>query len=310
MGGANSSSNPVTAGVIALMLQMNPKLDAFTVKDILHKSARIDSFTGSAPNSSWGYGKIDALNALDLVNNTPQPVVSYLVNAASFASGPVAPGEIFTIIGSGLGPVSLTAHDDLSWDDRFIGTASGTEVLFDGVPAPMIYTSSGQIAGVVPYSVAGKSMTSVQVLYEGVASAAVPISVAQSNAAIFLAPTFSTTQAAALNQDGSYNSPANPDNRGNVLVLFATGEGQTSPAGIDGALATSTPLPKPTLAVSVTIGGVPTDVLYYGAAPGEVAGLMQVNVQIPAGISPSNSVPISLQIGNVSSQPGVTIAVQ
>jgi hypothetical protein len=174
MGGANSSANPVTAGVVALMLQMNPKLDAFTIKDILHKSAKADYFTGGVPNSSWGYGKIDALNALDLMNNTSHPAVSTVVNGASFAPGAVAPGQMFTIFGSNLGPVSLTYHGDLSWDMRFIGAINGTEVLFDGVPAPMIYTSSAQIAGVVPYAVAGRTTTTVEVLYEGVASRRFP----------------------------------------------------------------------------------------------------------------------------------------
>lgn len=310
MGGANSSSNPVTAGVIALMLQMNPKLDAFSVKDILHKSARVDSFTGSAPNTLWGYGKIDALNALDLMHNTPQPVISSIVNAASFVSTPVAPGEIFTIIGSNLGPASLIAHEDLSWDQRFIGAVNGTEVLFDGVPAPMIYTSFGQIAGVVPYSVSGKSTTSVQVLYEGVPSNPVSSVVTQSNPALFLAPSFSTTQAASLNQDGSYNSPSNPEARGSVLVLFATGEGQTSPTGIDGALANSNPLPKPMLRVSVTIGGVPANIPYYGAAPGEIAGLMQINVQIPPTVPTGQSIPVSLTVGNNTSPTNATVSIR
>ncbi len=186
--GANSSSNPVTAGVIALMLQMDPKLDSFTVKDILHKSARADSSTGSVPNPTWGHGKIDALNALDLMANTPKPVIGSIVNGASFAAGAVAPGEIFTIFGSSLGPSTLAPHDDLSWDQRFIGAVNGTEVLFDGVPASMIYTSSGQIAGVVPYAVAGRTTSSVQVLYEGVASAAQLVTITASSPAIFLAP--------------------------------------------------------------------------------------------------------------------------
>jgi uncharacterized protein (TIGR03437 family) len=310
LAGANSSSNPVTAGVIALMLEMNPNLDAFTVKDILHKSAKVDSFTGTAPNFSWGYGKIDALNALGLMQNTAQPVIGSVVNGASFAGGPVAPGEIVTVFGSNLGPASLATHDDLSWDQRFIGAANGTEVLFDGVPAPMIYTSSGQVAAVVPYSVAGQTTTSVKVLYEGVPSATVSVPVAQSNPAFFLAPSVSATQMAALNQDGSFNSPSNPEIRGNSLVFFATGEGQTNPSGIDGALANSSPPPKPILPVSVMIGGVPAQVLYYGGAPGEIAGLMQLNVQIPASAPTGNAVAVSLMVGNNSSPANATIAIQ
>lgn len=67
---AVSAAAPFATGVVALMLQMNPRLDAATVKDILHASARSDSFTGVLPNPRWGYGKIDAQAALSLTANT------------------------------------------------------------------------------------------------------------------------------------------------------------------------------------------------------------------------------------------------
>jgi hypothetical protein len=260
--GANSSANPVTGGIIALMLQLNPKLDAFTVKDILHNSARSDSFTGALPSATWGYGKIDAVNALGIVHNTPRPIVGSVVNGASFASGAMSPGEMFTIFGSNLGPATLTFHDDLSWDQRFIGAVNGTEVLFDGVPAPMVYTSPGQITGAVPYAVAGETSTQVQVLYEGIYSQAVAVPVAASN-----------------------------------------------PAGIDGALANSTPYPQPVLPVSVTIGGVPPTLQYSGAAPGELAGVMQLNVQIPANAPTGTAVPVSVTIGTAPSPANATLSI-
>ena len=64
---AVSAAAPFTTGVVALMLQMNPKLDSATVKQILHETARADAFTGVVPNTQWGYGKIDALAALSRV---------------------------------------------------------------------------------------------------------------------------------------------------------------------------------------------------------------------------------------------------
>ena len=77
---------------------------------------------------------------------------------------------------------------------------------------------------------------------------------------------------------------------------------------MDGELATG-PLPQPVLPVTVTIDGQPANVTYYGAAPGQAAGLMQVNVQIPVGVRPGGYVPAVLQVGTALSQPGVTIAV-
>ena len=67
---AVSAANPIVTGVIALMMQRNPTLDALEIKAILQQSARSDSFTGATPNANWGYGKLDALEALRL---TPVP---------------------------------------------------------------------------------------------------------------------------------------------------------------------------------------------------------------------------------------------
>jgi len=67
---AVSASAPLATGIIALMLQMNPKLDAMQVKEILQRTARADEFTGKTPNPSWGYGKVDAHAALTAVKDT------------------------------------------------------------------------------------------------------------------------------------------------------------------------------------------------------------------------------------------------
>jgi uncharacterized protein (TIGR03437 family) len=116
-------------------------------------------------------------------------------------------------------------------------------------------------------------------------------------------------QAAAVNQDGTINTSATPALIGTIISLFATGEGQTSPLGIDGKPATA-PFPAPSLPVTVTIGGVTVSALQYvGGAPGEVAGLLQINVTIPAGITPGSAVPVAISVGGATSQAGVTIAV-
>jgi len=65
-----SASSPYTAGVIALMLQKNPSLDANQVKEILKKTAIRDELTGATPNPYWGYGK---LNPAAAIRETPAP---------------------------------------------------------------------------------------------------------------------------------------------------------------------------------------------------------------------------------------------
>lgn len=68
MAGAVSAASPIVTGIVALMLQMKPDLDAQQIKQILQQSARSDVFTGTTPNTHWGYGKVDALNTLTLVS--------------------------------------------------------------------------------------------------------------------------------------------------------------------------------------------------------------------------------------------------
>jgi minor extracellular serine protease Vpr len=69
---ATSAADPITTGIVALLLQLNPQLDAPTIKSILQQSAHADSFTGPTPNTTWGYGKVDAYNALILGAPAPQ----------------------------------------------------------------------------------------------------------------------------------------------------------------------------------------------------------------------------------------------
>jgi uncharacterized protein (TIGR03437 family) len=78
---------------------------------------------------------------------------------------------------------------------------------------------------------------------------------------------------------------------------------------VDGQLAASA-LWKPKQSVLATIGGAAATIVYAGAAPGNVAGLLQVNVQIPAGTAPGNAIPVALTIGGAATQAGVTIAVR
>jgi uncharacterized protein (TIGR03437 family) len=131
--------------------------------------------------------------------------------------------------------------------------------------------------------------------------------VSKASPALFTANSTGSGQGAILNEDGSVNSTSNPAPAGSIVVLFGTGEGQTNPPGLDGLISSST-FPKPLLAVGVRIGGVDADVLYAGAAPSLVAGVVQVNARIPEAVSGSSVVPVQISVGGVQS-PTVTLAV-
>lgn len=237
----------------------------------------------------------------------PASSAAGVVNAASYLGGPVAPGELVTIYGTGMGPSTLAGYQ-LTGFQFFDSMISGASVLFDGIPAPLIYASATQTAAVVPYSVAGKTTTQMTVVYQGRPSAAVTLQVAAAAPALFSADSSGKGNGAIFNQDGSVNSPSNPAAAGSVIVLYGTGEGQTSPAGIAGRIA-STVFPKPILPVKVSIGGVDAAVAYAGAAPSLVSGVFQINATIPPGVA-SGPVPVVVTVGTASSQPGLTVSVQ
>jgi uncharacterized protein (TIGR03437 family) len=135
------------------------------------------------------------------------------------------------------------------------------------------------------------------------------VPVAAAAPAIFSANSTGAGQGAILNQDSTYNSASNPAAPSTILQIFATGEGQTDPPGTDGKLASGV-LPKPVLPIRVTIAGQDAEVVYYGAAPGQVAGVLQVNARVPTnGVFPG-AVPVVLTVGSFSSPAGITATVK
>jgi uncharacterized protein (TIGR03437 family) len=238
----------------------------------------------------------------------PKFTAAGVVNAASFQAGSVSPGQLVTIFGSDMGPEALTFFQLVG--ERIPTAVAGTRVLFNGLPAPVIYSSRGQISAIVPYGIAGQTNVSVIVESAGRQSEAQTLTVGSASPALFTANQSGTGQCACLNQDNAANGPDRPANRGQVAIFYLTGEGQTDPAGQDGQLATGSVLPKPVLPVTVTIGGIEATIQYAGAAPGFTAGLMQVNAVIPEGVVPGTEVPVVIQVGNNRSRAGVTLSVR
>jgi uncharacterized protein (TIGR03437 family) len=212
--------------------------------------------------------------------------LSAVANAASNRAGPIAPGEVVALYGSGLAGVQ--------------------SVLFNGVPAPLLYSTDTQVGAVVPYAI---TASTVQVVAQrsGATSAPLPATTAATAPGLFTNDGSGVGQATAMNQDGSTNAASNPASAGTVITLLATGGGQTSPSGVDGKLG-AVPLPQPLVAVTVTIGGQPADVKSASGVAGVIAGVMQVNVAVPAGLS--GSVPVVISVGGVASQSGVAVSVR
>ncbi|MGA3027349.1 MAG: glycoside hydrolase family 44 protein [Bryobacteraceae bacterium] len=256
------------------------------------------------------------------VMTVPQPVINWVNNAASWdASDAVAPGEVVAIKGTSVGTAQLL----LAPAGNLPTNLGGVRVLFNGVPAPMIYSApiSGQtqqLAAIVPYEIVANPATTsvnVQVEVQGNRSLPVALPVAAVLPGLFTNDYSGLGQAALLNSDNGVitrNGPSNPTTtplptkpatRGSYIEIFATGGGQTTPPGVDGRMVTSI-LPSPVQSCSVKIGGLDANVTFCGIT----SGLLQVNAVVPTLVTPGDSVPIQLTIGTVTSRAGVTIVVQ
>ena len=217
-----------------------------------------------------GNNRIRSLTPSAVTSETAPTATITVVNAASLATGPIAPGEIVTVFGSGF-------------------SATKTELLFGGTAAKLFYTSTTQINALAPATLSANSTSMVSVVVNGNTLAESPVPLASAAPGIF-ATAAGTGEAAANNQDGSINSASNPAPRGSVVSFYATGQGSSSGT------------------VILTVGGYQAQLLYAGPAPG-FPGLMQINAQIPGGFLGPGIQPVVLSIGGAASQAGVTIAI-
>lgn len=227
--------------------------------------------------------------------STPLQLAGVL-NGASLVAGAIAPGEIFTLLGSNIGPAAAPP------------ATQQTTVTIGGYPAVILYASLNQINGIVPFEIAGALSSEIRITSgdREVSRLTVPVSAA--SPAIFTVTGSGVGQGATLNLDGSVNSPSNPTSAGSVVTFFATGAGLMTPSSTDGAI-TGTTLATPVSQVSVRVDGMEAEVLYAGSAPGMVAGVLQVNCRVPAGAGSGYAVPVILTVGGADS-PSVTLAVR
>lgn len=231
-----------------------------------------------------------------------------VVGAANFAGFGVSPAQIVSIFGRNIGP---TVTKPLAIvDGRVSNSLANTRVLFDGTPASLLFASEGQINAIVPCNVIGKQTVRVQVESNGAWTNTVDLPVYASYPSLFTVSNSGRGPAAALNfENGQYNT--NPSPRGGTVLLYGTGEGQTTPACKDGEIvATAEPFPRPVLPVTVEVGGKLAAIGYVGSAPGLVRGVFQINMFLSPDTPVGDAVPVVVKIGDRTTQSGVTMRVR
>jgi len=209
-----------------------------------------------------------------------------VLNAASLLPRPVTPGEIITLFGN------LPTTQPL--------------LLFKAIQSPILYAGLNQVNAVVPFGIALATPAALEV-QTGSGSATLSVPVAPVAPAIFTQSSTGYGQGAILNQDYATNSASNPASRGSIIMLYGTGFGRLDPQPADGQIAEQPAVTR--LGVTASIGGVPAEVTYAGAAPGLIAGVVQVNLRMPADTVQSLSAPVSLMIGTAVT-PSVTVSIR
>jgi minor extracellular serine protease Vpr len=240
----------------------------------------------------------------------PSVAAGGVVNGASFASGPVAPGSYISIFGTGLASTSASATSVP------LSTSLGNvQVTFNNILAPLNYVSSGQINAQLPFELTGSSTAQVVVSNGSASSAPQVVQVASISPGIFAlgggqavayGNTDYTFAAAPGAIPGFTTHPAkilDPQ----TLVILATGLGPVSPAIADG-VGDPTTIHNTTTNPVVLVGNVAAQVVFSGILPG-VPGVYQVNIIIQAGTPTGNAVPLQIQMGGITTSNTITIAV-
>ncbi|HEV8039593.1 MAG TPA: hypothetical protein VGP62_12070 [Bryobacteraceae bacterium] len=245
------------------------------------------------------------------------PAVLGVANVAGLAVSPgLAPGEVASIYGTGLGP-SPGLQGKFDSNGRLPESLGGTEVYFNGVRAPLLYSGDQQVNAIVPFSVSGRTV-SVVLIVNGKVSNQAYLPTQTADPEIFKANIASAADVAfAVNEDGSVNSAQNPAKGGSVLTLFVSGAGLLSPTpedGTRGGLGPRLVLPV-TVNVSYAVSlqeGVPApiyaqgEVRYAGSAPTLAAGVVQIDVQLPVEAYVGSSQSVLIYFGDVSGPLGAS----
>ena len=223
-------------------------------------------------------------------------------SAANIVTGTVAPGEYLSIYGTGLGPaVGVGMQIDPS--GMVANSLGGTQVSFNGIPAPLVYAADGQINLLVPYEIAESQQVNITITTNAGSSQTGPLQVVPVQPSVL----------AVLNSDGSFNSLKNPASEGSLVSMLVSGAGALNPSLPDGTIAASPP-PAPVLPVLVTFsysfgssplfvptsGAVTVKPAYAGAIPGTAINLLRVDAMLPLGTDVTN---VAVQVGSATSPP-------
>jgi uncharacterized protein (TIGR03437 family) len=228
----------------------------------------------------------------------PQVGAGGVVETAAYGS-PVAPGDIIAIFGQNLASDS-TGAASLPLPSQLLSTTA----VLGGIQLPLFYASNGQINAMVPYDL--PLNTRQQIVVQRGSSYSVPQSVVIGVAqpAVFTIDSSGQGQGVIFKYDSAGNAiladKNAPAKAGDVLVIYCAGLGAVTPPVAAGAPTPLTGLTQTVNTVTVFIGGASAPVQFAGLTPGS-AGLYQVNVIVPPGLSANDTTSLRLSIAGQDS---------
>jgi uncharacterized protein (TIGR03437 family) len=251
------------------------------------------------------------VGAVEAQSQAPVITPGGVADAAGFKS-PVAPGALVSIFGTNLA-AGLAQADTIPLST----TLGNVSVTFNGIPAPLLFVSTGQVNAQLPWNVLSSGTVgtaNVVVTNNGQVSTSVSVPVGPFSPGIFAINGI----AVAINSDGSLAAPANaipgiPTHAAKIgdqagLVILCTGLGAVNPPVTTGDKVTDGQLHTATTTPTVTIGGMAQQVLFAGMSP-QFVGVNQINIAVVPGTPTGNSLPLQIQVGGVTTSAQVTIAV-
>ena len=221
-----------------------------------------------------------------------------IANAASAAQATpqvVAPGGYIAIYGTGLAGTGSPSAPSLPLPT----TLNGTQLFLGGLPMPLLYAGAGQVNALVPQGIAPNATYPLLIVRGNTQSVPVSLTVTELQPGIYSIDTSGSGPGIVTNAlTGQLINASNPAHASDYLTIYCTGLGPVAgpngePEPADGAPAPLNIVYQTTASVTATIGGVPATVLFSGLTA-TFAGLYQVNLQVPAGVAPGNTVPLVL----------------
>ncbi len=237
-------------------------------------------------------------NALQFALTAAEAPAILSVGSAATGEAALVPGSLASLYGTTLSTSTAKAAS-FPLPDQL----GGTMVTVNGRRAPLLFVSPTQINFQVPFEAAGSATLNVQVSRSDVTSPVQSVPTAETQPGIFR----SGAQPIVIHVDYSLVNPARPAAPGEVLLLYGTGLGALNNAPATGSPAGTDPLSTAGIVPTLTLGGLPSEILFAGLAPG-FAGLAQINFRVPADVSTSPIQELVLAFGNVVDRVTIEVA--